>query len=813
MFLEKNLTRIELAYKKRKGLFKYYDTIDEKIGTLDEKSQILIKYLYSYMPVSDAVNYDFETFLDYVRHSLFLLENYDYVKELPDEIFLEYVLFHRVNDEEIRCCRRIFYDDLNSFLGDEKGLDRVLRANFWCAKEITYQSSDERTLSAIAIYNRGRGRCGEESTFFVQALRSIGIPSRQVYVPRWSHCDDNHAWVEVYNDGKWYFLGAAEPQSIINSGWFNNAASRAMLVHSRCFGFSLSSDDIIGQDNEVKLLNQLSRYAENNLIKVKVFDGNYKPVKYAVVTFSVINYSHFAPVAKVLTDENGDAFITLGLGCVKISAHIDNLVSEAIINTEKLSDVYIVLDKGLDSLYNIDESVFFAPADSPVNSNRADREYKKGAALELGRLSQIREDKINSFKNSDLYRFCLEYSDSRCAKLLLDVLSEKDLTDVTFDVLKEQIEYAGSYFNPKEEDIFAKYILNPRISNEVLRPYRSFILDFFDNMQTAEFKKDPQLVWKWVNENVSNDDTLSNQLYLLPASALRIKRANLRDKKILVVAILRTVGVAARLNPVQGFVEYYKNGSFNPIESLDFGNLIIESDSEHSSSYLQGYSITRINDSYDDELIDISGINFEENMLKVRLLTGTYRFLTSTRTACGDQVFYQRILDVNKDADTREKFDYHKLTEDEIMVKFDLPVIYFRDVFTDNDISSDELLKSGRNIYFYLEETKEPTEHILNEISERYDKYKDIQSRIVFIVRSEKALHDENISNILECLPEIKVLIDDGFSSLETVGRRMYADHEKLPFVFLIDKEHNGIFATAGYNVGSADMILTVTKL
>ena len=32
--------------------------------------------------------------------------------------------------------------------------------------------------------------------------------SRQVYTPRWAHTDDNHAWVEAWVNGKWYFLGA-----------------------------------------------------------------------------------------------------------------------------------------------------------------------------------------------------------------------------------------------------------------------------------------------------------------------------------------------------------------------------------------------------------------------------------------------------------------------------------------------------------------------------------------------------------------------------------------------------------------------------
>jgi len=813
MFLEKNSANIEFAYNKRRDLLKHYDTIDKKINTLDEKLQILMKYLYAYMPISDTVNYEFDIFSDYAEHSLFLFESYDYVRELPEEIFLEYVLFHRVNDEEIRSCRKIFYDSLNGFLGDEKGLDRVLKANFWCAKEITYQASDDRTSSAVAVYNRGRGRCGEESVFFVQSLRSIGIPSRQVYAPKWSHCDDNHAWVEVYNEGEWHFLGAAEPQSIIDFGWFNNAASRAMMVHSRCFGLSMPSDDIIGIDNEVKLLNQLSRYAKNTSLMVKVLDGNYKPVKYATVTFSVINYSHFMPIARTLTDENAEAHINIGLGCVKISVHIDNLVSEAIINTEKLSDVYIVLDRGLDSLYNIDESVFFAPVGSPFNSKRPDRNEAKYAALEFEKLSVLREEKINGFKNIDIDRFLSEYGNNKYAAMLLDALSKKDLTDVTFEVLKEQIEYTQDYSVTYEDDIFAKYILNPRISDEVLRPYKSFILDFFDDEKIKEFKKAPYLVWKWVNENISDDADLSKQLYLLPVSVLKIRRAGLRDKKILTVAILRSIGIASLLNPVQEVVEYYENGLFKPIYDISFGNLIIEKDEEYNCPYLQGYSITRINDSCDDELIDISGIEFTGNILKLKLMTGTYRLVTSTRLGNGDQVFYQRILNIKTDSDTRTALNYHKLTEDEMLVKFDLPVIYFREPFKDNEISSSELLKSGRNIYFYLEEGREPTEHILNEINTRYDKYKEIEKQIVFIVRSEKTLNDENISGILKRFPEITAVIDEDFSNLEAVGRAMYADYEKLPFIFMLDKEHSGIFETSGYNPGSADIILNVINL
>lgn len=72
----------------------------------------------------------------------------------------------------------------------------------------------------------------------------VGIPARQCYVPRWAHCDDNHAWVEVWADGDWHYLGACEPEPVLDKGWFTAAASKAMLVHAKAFSDLESSAEI-----------------------------------------------------------------------------------------------------------------------------------------------------------------------------------------------------------------------------------------------------------------------------------------------------------------------------------------------------------------------------------------------------------------------------------------------------------------------------------------------------------------------------------------------------------------------------------------
>lgn len=113
------------------------------------------------MPWSDRGNYPFETFLDFAEHGVWLWETKESVRRLPEEIFLNYVLYHRVNEEEIRPCRRLFYDCMKEQLDGLEGGEAAIEVNYWCAAEATYQSTDDRTLSALAVWQRGSGRCGK----------------------------------------------------------------------------------------------------------------------------------------------------------------------------------------------------------------------------------------------------------------------------------------------------------------------------------------------------------------------------------------------------------------------------------------------------------------------------------------------------------------------------------------------------------------------------------------------------------------------------------------------------------------------------
>lgn len=273
-----------------------------------------IKFLYAYMPLADGNGYAPEFFLANVRSSLRAAEEMPWGKTVPHREFRHFVLPVRVNNESLDLSRPVFYKELKDRVKGMSMEDAILEVNHWCHEKATYQPSDARTSSPLSTVSQAIGRCGEESTFTVAALRAVGIPARQVYTPRWAHTDDNHAWVEAWANGKWYFIGACEPEPILNLAWFNSPASRGMLMNTKVFGRYDGPEEVLERKPTTTIINVTENYAPTRTVEVVVKDINGNPVENATVNFSLYNYAEFYPVAVKKSGHNGHASLKGGIG-------------------------------------------------------------------------------------------------------------------------------------------------------------------------------------------------------------------------------------------------------------------------------------------------------------------------------------------------------------------------------------------------------------------------------------------------------------------------------------------------------------------
>ena len=304
--------------------------LERQLSALSPDCALLTRWCYSASPVSDWANYEFSLFRACAEHALRLREQSPLARELPEPLFLNYVLHPRVNEEELCDCRGFFYAQIRGRIEGLSAREAILAINEWNAEQVCYRATDERTISALGAWRSGFGRCGEESTFAVNVLRAAGIPARQVYTPRWAHCDDNHAWVEAYCGGAWHFFGACEPEEALDRGWFTGAASRALLVHSRCFGTPAADEEIISVDGAVTFLNQTARYAPVRLLAVRVREKDGRPAAGAEVTFGILNASEVFPAAVIRTDADGMARLRCGYGDLIVQARKNGLCRETL---------------------------------------------------------------------------------------------------------------------------------------------------------------------------------------------------------------------------------------------------------------------------------------------------------------------------------------------------------------------------------------------------------------------------------------------------------------------------------------------------
>ena len=264
-----------------------------------------LEFLYAYMPLGDIVNKTPEYYLDHYNLTVMALEEMPWGSILPEREIRHFVLPVRVNNENLDTSRAVFYNELADRVRGLSMYDAVLEVNHWCHEKAVYMPSDRRTSSPLATVKTAYGRCGEESTLLVAALRSVGIPARQVYTPRWAHTDSNHAWVEAWVDGEWFFLGACEPEPVLNLGWFNAPASRGMLMHTKVFGDYDGPEEVVWRTPNHTEINVIDNYApESASVRVRVLDTESRPVENAKVEFKIYNYSYFETVATKFTDKS-----------------------------------------------------------------------------------------------------------------------------------------------------------------------------------------------------------------------------------------------------------------------------------------------------------------------------------------------------------------------------------------------------------------------------------------------------------------------------------------------------------------------------
>jgi len=307
------------------------------------------RFLVANMPPAALASLNADELLSEFNLAFKAREDFVWGKNVPDEIFLHFVLPNFITQERYEKYRAYFYPLLKDALKDCKTMEEAaLELNKWCGARFKYKPTQMRDQGIFENLKRGYGRCEEMVILYMSAARTVCLPTRQAYTPWWSTCDSNHAWVEVWCDGKWFYLGACEPSNKLNDAWFSTPVKRAPLVLAIAYGRLeklQEGEEIYEYMERDTIINTTKWYSDTAKVKVKVTD-NGKPLADKLVLFYVFNFGGLRPFAKAKTNNEGIASITLGIGEFFVSSGDDQKYSVVKFKTEPNKEVFVEVSLG-----------------------------------------------------------------------------------------------------------------------------------------------------------------------------------------------------------------------------------------------------------------------------------------------------------------------------------------------------------------------------------------------------------------------------------------------------------------------------------
>ena len=882
----------------------FYNTQKEKL-TADE--QEALKFLYAYMPLADVTDYPTSFFADNVRMAFKAREEMPWGKNVPELLFRHFVVPIRVNNEALDNARSVFYNELKDRIKGMSMMDAIIEVNHWCHEKVTYQPSDARTSAPLATLKTATGRCGEESTFAVAALRAVGIPARQVYTPRWAHTDDNHAWVEAWADGKWYFLGACEPEPVLNLGWFNAPASRAMLMHTRAFGDYNGPEEVMLRTSNFTEINLTSNYAPVASVDFYVKDSEGKPVENARVEFKIYNYAEFFTAVTKYTDAKGHTSLSAGIGDLVVWASKDGKYAYQKVSFGKEKEATLTLPGGaLVGGYGI-PAIPTQPTGSvgappkctyldlvppkedpqlPYVSDEMHKENQRRFALEdsirkayTATFPTMEEAKrINErgaeyiFKSrgnkQTIVDFINRHSDNEDRVMgILATLSDKDLRDITTEILEDS-------YNATTDQ------LSPRVEDELITiPFKQYFEKAFSKKTADAFRADPMKLVEWIKKNIRlNPDKKALRIAQTPVGVMKSKITDERSRDIFFVDVARSLGIEARKDAVTGKIQYKSQGvhlsqvhqktnkevhkktnkgvhqptSVGALETSappkevhqknngEWHDVKFDNTADNSSTaaslgtivltyeptklldnpkYYSHFTISRIENgtahllNFEEGQADMGNGTTWSNTFKkgYKLDAGTYMLTTGTRLASGSVLASNRLFEIVEGQTTTLPLEIRQNTNEvSVIGSFNSESLVTKD---GKEVSL--LSQTGRGYYVVgiLGVGQEPTNHALHDIEKMKEAFEAWGRPVVLLFESEadaaKFNHDE-----FPGLPStVQFALDKDGSVRKQIAREMKLMNEKqMPMFIIADTFNRVVFVSQGYTIGLGEQMQGVFK-
>ena len=424
---------------------------------------------------------------------------------------------------------------------------------------------------------------------------------------------------------------------------------------------------------------------------------------------------------------------------------------------------------------------------------------------------------------------------------ILATLSDKDLRDITTEILEDS-------YNATTDQ------LSPRVEDELITiPFKQYFEKAFSKKAADAFRADPMKLVEWIKKNIRlNPDKKALRIAQTPVGVMKSKITDERSRDIFFVDVARSLGIEAQKDAVTGKIQYKSKGvHLSQVHQPNSKEVHQKTDSEwqdvkfdntadktstaaalgtikltyeptkllDNPKYYSHFTISRIENgtaqllNFDEGQADMGNGTTWSNTFKngYKLDAGTYMLTTGTRLANGSVLASNRIFEIVKGQTTTLPLEIRQNTNEVTVIgSFNSESLVTKD---GKEVSL--LSQTGRGYYVVgiLGVGQEPTNHALHDIEKMKEAFEAWGRPVVLLFESEadaaKFNHDE-----FPGLPStVQFALDKDGSIRKQIAREMKLMNEKqMPMFIIADTFNRVVFVSQGYTIGLGEQMQSVFK-
>ncbi len=355
-----------------------------------------------------------------------------------------------------------------------------------------------------------------------------------------------------------------------------------------------------------------------------------------------------------------------------------------------------------------------------------------------------------------------------------------------------------------------------------MTPYKGVFLQRFPREFVTKIQNLPALLIPYINENITVNATGNySRNPLTPIGTHDLKQADAASRDIYFVAVLRSFGVPAQIDPASKAVKYYKNGqwwvaAFDNLEKRNTpqGTLVVSVPKllDFNPGYYTHFTIEKYEDgmyrSLDYEESDV----FNAFPARVTLDTGHYMVVTGIR---------------EKDGSVNTRLTFFRLKENEekpLTLQFitteqtpkTLGMVDMKARFQTMSTQTATSLTDAANhkgmILAWIDPDREPTKHTLLDMQQLKEQFEQWDGGIVLLIPSDKSASIA-LAKSFENLPKQCVWGLDTNKLLQQVSPALHQDFgSNYPVVLCVDAAGNILDVSSGYKIGRGEQLVKMLK-